>query len=353
LVVIGVHTPEFSFEYEIDRVRQAMTEREIDHPVVVDNDYKSWSAFDNHYWPALYFVDADGIIRDHHLDVVSFGESAVADEGAGDAGEGQEVLGFPFVPAVEAAAASEPGHGAFDGPAVPAQTLRRLDPFACDAVGDSSRAEPSPQVVVVVTLVGVQLGGAASAWPTAGADRRYATDERFESLAVMQVRPRDADREGQTGPLGDQVDLRALCLCLQDSDLSGPPFQGPHVHGVDRTTGPVPFAACTQFVQYQSVELGPHPGLAPLSESPVSRRPRRSERRRQLPPCASRRGHEDDRGQNLAVSVPPPTTTLRPGRSRRHHPLEQLPQLIRHQTFNDPHDGRLSNMPNETTSKSS
>ena len=67
LVVIGVHTPEFSFEHEIDRVRQATKQRAIDYPVAVDNDYEIWSAFANHYWPALYFVDADGIIRDHHF----------------------------------------------------------------------------------------------------------------------------------------------------------------------------------------------------------------------------------------------------------------------------------------------
>ncbi len=67
LVVIGVHTPEFSFEHEIDGVRQAITERAIDYPVAVDNDYEIWSAFDNHYWPALYFVDADGVIRDDHF----------------------------------------------------------------------------------------------------------------------------------------------------------------------------------------------------------------------------------------------------------------------------------------------
>jgi thiol-disulfide isomerase/thioredoxin len=67
LVVIGVHTPEFSFEHEIDRVRQATKEREIDYPVAVDNEYAIWSAFENHYWPALYFVDQDGIIRDQHF----------------------------------------------------------------------------------------------------------------------------------------------------------------------------------------------------------------------------------------------------------------------------------------------
>jgi thiol-disulfide isomerase/thioredoxin len=67
LVVIGVHTPEFSFEHELDHVRQATTERAIDYPVALDNDYEIWSAFDNHYWPALYFVDADGNIGDQHF----------------------------------------------------------------------------------------------------------------------------------------------------------------------------------------------------------------------------------------------------------------------------------------------
>jgi thiol-disulfide isomerase/thioredoxin len=75
LVVIGVHTPEFSFEHEIDRVRQATTERGIDYPVAVDNDYDVWTAFDNHYWPALYFIDADGIIRDRHFGEGSYEQS--------------------------------------------------------------------------------------------------------------------------------------------------------------------------------------------------------------------------------------------------------------------------------------
>ena len=67
LVVIGVHTPEFSFEHDIDGVRRATNERAIDYPVAVDNDYEIWSAFANRYWPALYFVDTDGIIRDEHF----------------------------------------------------------------------------------------------------------------------------------------------------------------------------------------------------------------------------------------------------------------------------------------------
>ena len=67
LVVIGVHTPEFSFEREVDRVRQATKERGIDYPVAIDNDYAIWNAFDNHYWPALYFIDKSGIIQHSHF----------------------------------------------------------------------------------------------------------------------------------------------------------------------------------------------------------------------------------------------------------------------------------------------
>jgi thiol-disulfide isomerase/thioredoxin len=67
LIVVGVHTPEFSFEREIDGVRRATRERAIDYPVVVDNDYEIWHAFGNRYWPALYIADADGAIRDQHF----------------------------------------------------------------------------------------------------------------------------------------------------------------------------------------------------------------------------------------------------------------------------------------------
>jgi thiol-disulfide isomerase/thioredoxin len=67
LVVIGVHTPEFAFEHEINRIRQATIEREIDYPVTVDNDYGVWNAFDNRYWPALYFIDKEGVIRYRHF----------------------------------------------------------------------------------------------------------------------------------------------------------------------------------------------------------------------------------------------------------------------------------------------
>jgi len=67
LVVIGVHAPEFAFEKNVDNVRQAIDQFKIGYPVAVDNDYAIWRAFDNHYWPAHYFIDAEGRIRGHHF----------------------------------------------------------------------------------------------------------------------------------------------------------------------------------------------------------------------------------------------------------------------------------------------
>jgi len=75
LVVVGVHTPEFSFEHNLDNVRQAVAEMQVAHPVVIDNDYRIWRAFNNNYWPALYFVDAQGKIRHHYFGEGSYDES--------------------------------------------------------------------------------------------------------------------------------------------------------------------------------------------------------------------------------------------------------------------------------------
>jgi thiol-disulfide isomerase/thioredoxin len=69
LVVVGVHTPEFTVEHDVDRVRRALEAMDIRYPVAIDNDYAVWNAFSNQYWPALYLVDAQGRIRHH-----AFGE---------------------------------------------------------------------------------------------------------------------------------------------------------------------------------------------------------------------------------------------------------------------------------------
>jgi Thioredoxin like C-terminal domain/AhpC/TSA family len=75
LTVVGVQTPEFEFEGGLDNVRRAMEEMDVRYPVAVDNDYAVWRAFDNHYWPALYFVDAPGRIRHHHFGEGEYEES--------------------------------------------------------------------------------------------------------------------------------------------------------------------------------------------------------------------------------------------------------------------------------------
>jgi hypothetical protein len=67
VVTIGVHTPEFKFEHDLDNVRWAVQARMIDYPVAIDNDFAVWQAFANNYWPALYFVDAQGRIRHHRF----------------------------------------------------------------------------------------------------------------------------------------------------------------------------------------------------------------------------------------------------------------------------------------------
>lgn len=75
LVVIGVHTPEFGFERDADNVRWAIKDMNIGFPVAMDNNYAIWRAFDNQYWPALYFVDAKGNIRHHQFGEGSYEQS--------------------------------------------------------------------------------------------------------------------------------------------------------------------------------------------------------------------------------------------------------------------------------------
>jgi thiol-disulfide isomerase/thioredoxin len=67
LVVVGVHCPEFGFEHDLDNVRHATRELDVDYPVVIDNDFAIWQSLENHYWPAIYLADRDGHIRFHHF----------------------------------------------------------------------------------------------------------------------------------------------------------------------------------------------------------------------------------------------------------------------------------------------
>ena len=78
LVVVGAHAPEFTFEREIEGVRRAMQAMGIEHPIVLDNEYAIWQAFDNHYWPAIYLVDGDGRVRYRHFGEEAYEETEAA-----------------------------------------------------------------------------------------------------------------------------------------------------------------------------------------------------------------------------------------------------------------------------------
>jgi thiol-disulfide isomerase/thioredoxin len=65
LVVIGVHSPEFAFERKLDNVKRAVRDLGLSFPIAIDNNFAIWRAFNNEYWPAHYFVDAQGRIRFH------------------------------------------------------------------------------------------------------------------------------------------------------------------------------------------------------------------------------------------------------------------------------------------------
>lgn len=99
LVVIGVHTPEFGFERNAENVRWAIKDMNIGFPVAMDNNYAIWRAWDNQYWPALYFIDAKGNIRHHQFGEGSYDQSEkviqqlLTEAGATGVSEGPTAVG--------------------------------------------------------------------------------------------------------------------------------------------------------------------------------------------------------------------------------------------------------------------
>ena len=108
LVVIGVHAPEFPFEKNIDNVKSAVARLKIDYPVAIDNDYAIWRAFNNEYWPADYFIDAEGRIRHHYFGEGDYAESEkVIQQLLAEAGKGNLPANVVSVSATGAEAASD------------------------------------------------------------------------------------------------------------------------------------------------------------------------------------------------------------------------------------------------------
>jgi Thioredoxin like C-terminal domain/AhpC/TSA family len=99
LVVVGVHTPEFPFERDIDNVRRAAEEMRVGYPIALDSDYAVWRAFANRYWPAVYIADSKGRIRHHQFGEGGYAESEMVIQRllreAGLAGVGDDLVSVP------------------------------------------------------------------------------------------------------------------------------------------------------------------------------------------------------------------------------------------------------------------
>ncbi len=74
-VVIGVHSPEFDYEKNLDNVKTAIGRLDVPYPVAIDNDFKTWQAYHNQYWPAFYFIDKHGNIRHVHIGEGDYAQS--------------------------------------------------------------------------------------------------------------------------------------------------------------------------------------------------------------------------------------------------------------------------------------
>jgi cytochrome c biogenesis protein CcdA/thiol-disulfide isomerase/thioredoxin len=111
LVVIGVHAPEFAFERNLANVKKAVADLGIAYPVAIDNDYAIWRAFGNQYWPAHYFIDAQGRIRHHHFGEGEYDQSErVIQQLLDEAGKTSRATGLVAVKATGAEAASDSAH---------------------------------------------------------------------------------------------------------------------------------------------------------------------------------------------------------------------------------------------------
>jgi cytochrome c biogenesis protein CcdA/thiol-disulfide isomerase/thioredoxin len=111
LVVIGVHTPEFAFERNVDNVKRAVRDLKIDYPVAIDSNFAIWRAFDNQYWPAHYFIDAEGRIRHHHFGEGDYAESEhVIQQLLAETGKTDIAKGVVNITAAGAEAAADAGN---------------------------------------------------------------------------------------------------------------------------------------------------------------------------------------------------------------------------------------------------
>jgi len=202
-VVLGVHTPEFSFEADVGNVRRAVEDLRIGYPVAVDSDYAIWTAFTNMYWPALYVVDAEGRIRFTHFGEGAYEESErVIRELLAEAGAGN---GLPPPVTVEARGIEAAANWAELGSAENYLGAERTDNFA------------SPE-------------------RAAGTPRRYTLPSRLSpnqwALAgEWTVQPDAVRLEEAGGTIADRFSARDVNLVIAPPDGGGPVRFGVRLDG--------------------------------------------------------------------------------------------------------------------------
>jgi thiol-disulfide isomerase/thioredoxin len=196
VVVIGVHSPEFLFEHEVENVRRAATDMRVAYPIAIDSDFAVWSAFDNNFWPALYIADPQGRIRHHH-----FGE------GAYDQAEMviQHLL-------------AEAGRGGFD------PTLVSVDAHGIEAPADWNSLE-SPETYLGYERAENFASPGGASWDTR---HTYAAPPRLQLnewalSGDWTVRDQAAVLKAAGGRIAFRFHARDLHLVL------APPAQGPSV----------------------------------------------------------------------------------------------------------------------------
>jgi thiol-disulfide isomerase/thioredoxin len=208
LVVIGVHTPEFFFERDVGLIGRATRDREIDYPVAVDSHYAIWEAFDNHYWPALYFIDSDGIIAGQHFGEGEYEQSERVI---------QRLLGIDRSP-VAGAVAGQGVEAAADW-----DHLRSPETYLGDGRGEGFSSPGG--IVAESRLYRAPERLALNHWAAAGhwtIEQEKATLDRAGGSIAYRFQARDANlvmRSGDGGPIPFRV--------LVDGQAPGPS------HGAD------------------------------------------------------------------------------------------------------------------------
>ena len=196
LVVIGVHTPEFSFEHNPDNVRQAIEDMGITYPVATDNDYAVWQAFGNHYWPALYVADAQGRIRHHHFGEGEYAQSEMVIQQLlaenGSAGAGTEMVS-PDARGLEAPAdwatlRSPENYTGYD----------RTENFASPGGGVPGK----PHAYTVPARAGAQRLGPVGGLDHGGRGHHAERGERADHLPLPRPRPQPRHGASNPGNLG-------------------------------------------------------------------------------------------------------------------------------------------------------